>query len=79
MFRLALGTTQPAIQRAVGFFAEVKWPRHEVDYSPTSGAEVKNGWGYTSTFTVYAIMVWKGKPYLYLCLIMLASCPHSAA
>jgi hypothetical protein len=32
-----------------GFTAEVKRPRREADHSPTSSAEVKKTWVYTST------------------------------
>jgi len=28
---------------------ELKWPGHEADHAPPSGAEVKNAWSYTST------------------------------
>jgi hypothetical protein len=30
----------------------VKWPGHEVNYSPTSSARVKNEWSYTSALPV---------------------------
>ena len=31
-----------------GSFPELKWSGRDVDYSLPSGAEVKNGWSYTS-------------------------------
>jgi hypothetical protein len=48
--RLALGPTQPPIQRVTGALSlGVKRPGREADNSPPSSAEVKNGWSYTST------------------------------
>jgi hypothetical protein len=35
----------------------IKWPRHEADLSPSSGAEVKNECSYTST-PLYVNMAW---------------------
>jgi hypothetical protein len=41
--RLALGPTQPHIQRVAGAsFPGIKWPGREADHSPPSSAEVKN-------------------------------------
>jgi hypothetical protein len=48
--RAALGPTQPPIQWAPGALSlGVKRPRCEADHSPTSSAEVKSEWSYTST------------------------------
>jgi hypothetical protein len=48
--RLALGPTQPPIQRVPGALSlGVKRPGSEADHSPPSSAEVKNVWSYTST------------------------------
>jgi hypothetical protein len=44
-FRPVLGPTQTPIQ----WVPSVKRPGREGDYSPPSGAEVKNAWSYTST------------------------------
>jgi len=48
MSRLALGPSQPPIQRVMGYFLRVKQPGCEVDYSSPYRAEVKNEWSYTS-------------------------------
>jgi hypothetical protein len=56
--RMALGPTQPPIQwvpEAVSL--EVKRPGRETDHSPTSRAEIKNAWSYTS-IPQYAFVVW---------------------
>jgi len=46
----ALRPTQPPIQWATAsLFLEVKRLEHEADHSPTSSAEIKNAWSYTST------------------------------
>jgi hypothetical protein len=51
--RMALGPTQPPIQRVPGVLSlGVKWPGAEAEHSPPSIAEVKrskNEWNYTST------------------------------
>ena len=48
-----MGPTQTCIQWAVGgSFPEVRQPKHEVDRSPPSSAEVKNEWSCTSTPSV---------------------------
>jgi hypothetical protein len=55
---MALGPTQPPIQWIPGDLSlGVKRPGREADYSPPSGAEVKNAWSYTST-PQYAFMAW---------------------
>jgi hypothetical protein len=41
--RLAPGPTQPPIQRVLGLFSRENRPRHEVNHSPPTGAELKNG------------------------------------
>jgi hypothetical protein len=49
-FRLALGPTQPHIQRVpVALSPAVKRSGREADHSPTTSAEVKKTWVYTST------------------------------
>jgi hypothetical protein len=56
--RPALGPTQPPIQWVPGALSfGVKRPGCEADHSPSSSAEVKNGWSYTSTKS-YVFMVW---------------------
>jgi hypothetical protein len=46
----ALGPTQPPIQWVPGALSpDVKRLEREADHSPSSGAEVKNAWSYTST------------------------------
>jgi hypothetical protein len=48
--RLALGPTQPPIQYVPGTLSPwVKCPGREADHSPTTSAEVKKTWIYTST------------------------------
>jgi hypothetical protein len=48
--RTVLGPTQPPIQWAPGALSlGVKLPGREADHSPSSSAEVKNAWSYTST------------------------------
>jgi hypothetical protein len=50
MSGLALWPTQPPIQwepEALSLW--VKWPGHEIDHSPPSGAKVKNAGSYTLT------------------------------
>jgi hypothetical protein len=48
--RTALGPTQTPIQWVPGALSlGVKRPGRKADHSPTSSAEVKNAWGYTST------------------------------
>jgi hypothetical protein len=48
--RPALGPTQPPIQWVPGvLFPGIKWPGREADHSPSSSAEVKNVWSYTTT------------------------------
>jgi hypothetical protein len=49
--RPATGPSQPPIQRVPGFCLGVKRLGREVDNSP-SGAEDRNGWGYTSAFPI---------------------------
>jgi hypothetical protein len=50
-FRLALGSIQPPIQYVPGtVYLGVKCPVREADYSPPSGANVKNG-GAVSTLS----------------------------
>jgi hypothetical protein len=69
--RQAMEPTQPPIQRVPGVLSlGVKRPGRETDHSPTSSAEVKNAWSYTST-PQYAFMAWcsvkaQGQLYLYL-------------
>jgi hypothetical protein len=47
---MALGPTQPPIQWVPGVLPlAVKRPGREADHPPTSSAEVKNTWSYTST------------------------------
>jgi hypothetical protein len=48
MHRPALGPTQPPIQWVPVFLPRVKRLGREVNYSPSSSAEVKNGWSYAS-------------------------------
>ena len=45
----------------------VKRPERDVNHSPPSGVEVKNGWSYTST-PLGAFMAWKAKalPLIYI-------------
>jgi hypothetical protein len=58
VYRQALGPTQSPIQWVPGTLSlGVKRPRHEANNSPSSTAEVKNPWSYTST-PQYAFMVW---------------------
>jgi hypothetical protein len=45
----ALGPIRPHIQWLPGLSPGVKRPRREADHSPTSSADVKNEWKYTST------------------------------
>jgi hypothetical protein len=46
---------QPASYKCVeAFFPGVKWPRPEVDHSPSFNAEVKNEWICTSAFPIYS-------------------------
>jgi hypothetical protein len=46
----ALESTQPPIRWVQGALSlGVKLPGHEADHSPSSSAEVKNAWSYTST------------------------------
>lgn len=47
--RLALGSTQPSIQRMPRFFSGLKWPGHEASHSSPSIVEVNIEWSYTST------------------------------
>jgi hypothetical protein len=54
--RLALGSTQPPIQRVLEALSlGVKWQEREADRSPPASAEVKKMWIYTST-SPYAFM-----------------------
>jgi hypothetical protein len=46
--RLAVVCTQPPSQWTPAFFPGGKATGREVDHSPSSGAEVKNEWNYTS-------------------------------
>jgi hypothetical protein len=58
--RTTLVPTQPSIQWVPGtLFPEVgvKRPEREADQSPSSSAEVKNAWIYTST-PQYVFMAW---------------------
>jgi hypothetical protein len=56
--RTALRPTQPPIQWVPGALSlGVKWPGRKADHSPSSIAEVKNAWSYTST-PQYAFMEW---------------------
>jgi hypothetical protein len=41
----------------VAVFLGIKWPGHEVDHEPSSGAEVKNVQSYIST-PQYVFMAW---------------------
>jgi len=43
--RKAPGLTHPPIQWAPG----LKWPGRDANHSPSSNAEVKNGWSYATT------------------------------
>jgi len=48
--RRALVPTEPRIQSVPGAFSMgAKRPGRETDHSPTSVAEIKNAWSYTST------------------------------
>jgi hypothetical protein len=50
VFRMALGLTQPPIQRVPGALSlGIMRPGRETDHSPPSSVEVKNAWNYTST------------------------------
>jgi hypothetical protein len=45
-----MGPTQTPIQWVTGALSPgVKWQGRDADHSPTSSAEVKNAWNYTST------------------------------
>jgi hypothetical protein len=49
-FRPAPGPPQPPIESVAGVLSlGVKRPKCEADHSPSSSAEVKNAWSYTST------------------------------
>jgi hypothetical protein len=51
--RPVLGLTQPPIQWVLGAVSPgVKQQEREADHSPTSSAEVKNSWSYTSTHPI---------------------------
>jgi hypothetical protein len=47
--RPALSPTQFSIKWVPGFLSEVKRPGRKSDHSPTSRAEVKKAWSYSST------------------------------
>jgi hypothetical protein len=47
-----------------GLSPGVRLPVLEAIHSPTSSAEVKNEWSYTSTHQGYAIMAYTGTPLL---------------
>ena len=51
-YRLALGPTQPPIQCIQGFLSTGVKQLCEFNYSPTSSAQVKNEWTYSSTPSV---------------------------
>jgi hypothetical protein len=69
--RPTLGPTQPPIQWVPGALSlGVKVSGREADHSPSSSAEVKNAWSYTSA-PQYTFMAWcsvekaRGQLYLY--------------
>jgi hypothetical protein len=52
--RLALGPTEPPIQRVPGAISlGIKRPGRESDHSPPSSAEVKNARSYTSDLPIH--------------------------
>jgi hypothetical protein len=53
MSKMALEPTQPPIKWVPGALSlEVKRPGREADHSPSSSAEIKNVWSYTSTLPI---------------------------
>lgn len=59
----APGPNQPPTQRVLGLFTREKRPRHEVNHSPASGAEFKNG-GLVPLRLLYTSMVRRNTFYL---------------
>jgi len=57
--QLALGYTQPPLQRVSGSFPRVMRPGSKLDHSAPSSTEVKNEWNYTYTLP-YAFMACTG-------------------
>jgi hypothetical protein len=56
--RPVVGLTQPPIQWVTEALSlEEKWPGRESNHSPSSSADVKNPWSYTST-PQYTFMAW---------------------
>lgn len=56
MFVPAMASTQTPVWWLLGaLYLEVKWPRHEADYSPPSNSKVKNKWSCKSILP-YVIM-----------------------
>jgi hypothetical protein len=55
---LTPGPIQPPVQWVLEALSPgVKWLGHKADHSPSSSAEVKNVWSYTST-PPFVFMVW---------------------
>jgi len=55
-------TWRPALQSTysmgtAGFSPGINWPGRVANHSPSSSAEIKNAWSYTSTST-YVFMAW---------------------
>jgi hypothetical protein len=70
MSRPALGPTCPCIQWVYeGSFLVVKWPVHEADYLPPSGAKVKNEENYTFAAPICLDGVGRGN--FFMCLIFI--------
>jgi hypothetical protein len=61
MARLALGPTQPSIQRPPLLFPEIKWPKLSVNLPPPSSNEVRVGEGTIPYLPLYTFMAWTGK------------------